>query len=137
LASYPIKIVEKDGQEFILDSIRKKYVKFTPEESVRQVFLNYIIEQCAYPKGCISVEKQITIGTRKLRYDIVVYKNSEPWMLIECKAPNIDLNETILLQSLIYQHTLQAKYIVLTNGEQTVIMDVESKRWLVDMVTWD
>jgi hypothetical protein len=137
MASYPIKIVEKEGVEFILDGIRKKYVRFTPEESVRQVFINYIIEKCNYPKGCISVEKQIKIGTRNLRYDIVVYKDIHPWMLIECKAPDVALNETIFMQSAIYQHTLQAKYIVLTNGEQTVIMDVETKRWMVDMVVWE
>jgi Type I restriction enzyme R protein N terminus (HSDR_N) len=134
--TYPIKIIQKQGAAYILDGIRKKYVKCTPEEIVRQQLIQYLIETCHYPKGCISVEKRIKIGNRFLRYDIVVYKDIHPWMLIECKAPEIEINETIFLQSLIYQHTLQAQYIVLCNSIQTVCMNVETKQWMVEMVSY-
>lgn len=137
MASYPIKIVEEDGVEYILDSIRKKYVRYTPEEYVRQECIRFLIEDCNFPKGCISVEKKIQIGDRFLRYDIVVYKDVHPWMLIECKAPTITINTEIFMQSLVYQHTLQAKYIMLTNGEQTICLDVANRNWMEEMITWD
>jgi Type I restriction enzyme R protein N terminus (HSDR_N) len=133
---YPIKIIQKSGQDFILDHIRKKYVLLTPEEKVRQRILKVIIEQNQYPKACIAVEKRIKINTRLLRFDVVVYHHISPWMLIECKEPTVDLTADTLLQGLNYNQTLQAQYITLTNGNQTMCLDVANNTWLLQLPTY-
>jgi hypothetical protein len=134
---YPIKIVQQDGLPFIWDGIRKKYVKLNPEEIVRQQCIQFLIEQCNYPKACISVEKKIKIGDRNLRYDIIIYKHAKPWMIVECKADSILIDESIFMQSLVYQQQLQASYILLTNGTQTICYDVHQQCWLSEIVAWD
>jgi hypothetical protein len=133
---YPIKIVEENGVEYIFDHIRKKYVTLTPEEWVRQELIKFLIEKCNYPKGAISVEKRIKVNERFFRYDIVIYLNAEPWMLIECKSPEVAINMDSFTQSLIYQNKLQAQYILLCNGEKMVCLDIATQKWLQDMVAY-
>jgi hypothetical protein len=134
---YPIKIVQQDGLPFIWDGIRKKYVKLNPEEIVRQQCIQFLIEQCNYPKASISVEKKIKIGDRNLRYDIIIYKQAKPWMIVECKAESILIDESIFMQSLVYHQQLQANFILLTNGVQTICYDVMQQCWLSEIVAWE
>lgn len=99
--------------------IRKKYIQLTPEEWVRQHFVHLLINQKAYPKSLISIEKQLTINKLKKRTDIVVYNNlGLPQLIVECKAPSIKINQTVFDQIARYNLNLQAKYLVLTNGLQ-------------------
>lgn len=112
--------LKRDGErELIFCMIRKKWLIVTPEEWVRQNFLLYLIEMLSYPASLIAVEKTISVGELKKRFDIVVYQNAEPWMLIECKEQAVVLNPETLLQALRYQIIVSAKYIVLTNGNMT------------------
>lgn len=114
---YQPKIKTEAGKEFIFDEIRKRWMILTPEEWVRQNFLQYLLQQKKYPASLIAVEKEINLGELKKRFDIVVYdSNIKPWMIVECKEMNVLLNETVLEQSLRYNITLQVKYIVITNG---------------------
>jgi hypothetical protein len=131
---YPIKIVEEEGVEYILDNIRKKYVVLSPEEWVRQELIKYFIEECNYPKACISVEKMIKINEKKLRYDILIFKDTIPWMLVECKSPEIDITAETFYQSTAYQNVVQAKYIVLCNGEKTICYNAAEQKWEDAMV---
>lgn len=122
---YPIpdfKICIIEDKQVIWDHIRKRYVKLTPEEWVRQNFLQYLIHHKRYPASLIAVEKEIKLGELKKRCDIVVYKNSRPWMIIECKEPGTGINEKTLQQILGYNMTLQVSYLVLTNGDYTYVM---------------
>jgi hypothetical protein len=130
--TYPIKIVEEDGVQHIFDGIRKRYVQLTPEEGVRQELIQWLIEDQGYPKTMFSVEKRIVVHEKWSRYDIVIYKSTEPWMLIECKRPGIILNMDTLLQSTVYQNALNADYIVLSNGEQTLCMDIQVQKWITE-----
>lgn len=114
---FKIRII-KDKQ-VIWDNIRKKYVKLTPEEWVRQNFLQYLIRHEHYPATLMAVEKEIKLGELKKRCDIVIYKNSGPWMIIECKEPGTCISEKTLQQILGYNMTLQVTYLVLTNGDYT------------------
>lgn len=110
---------QQDGQRYIFDFIRKKYVVLTPEEWVRQHILVYLCEVMRYPKGLISVEKEIKINNLKKRYDIVVYDSDHrPWMLIECKEPEQKIGDDTLQQLLRYYSNLQCPYWLLTNGTQ-------------------
>lgn len=113
------KICVVEDKQVIWDNIRKKYVKLTPEEWVRQNFLQYLIQCEHYPATLIAIEKEIKLGKLKKRCDIVVYKNKYPWMIIECKEPGTCISEKTLQQILGYNMTLQVNYLVLTNGDYT------------------
>ena len=115
--SYQPKIKKENDKEFIFDEVRKRWVILTPEEWVRQNFLQYLIQVKEYPASLIAVEKEIKLGELKKRFDIVVYdKLSQPWMIIECKEMNVDLSKNVLDQVLRYNITMQVPYLVITNG---------------------
>jgi hypothetical protein len=104
------------GKEYIFCVIRKRWMTITPEEWVRQNFLLYLIEVLKYPASLIAVEKQVQLGELQKRFDIVVYKNDIPFMLIECKEMNVPINQKTLDQVMRYNINLQAAYFVITNG---------------------
>jgi hypothetical protein len=112
------RIKEEDGNEFIFDTFRRQWVRLTPEEWVRQNMLQYLTQVKQYPSSLIAVEKEIMLGELRKRFDIVVYKVSRPWMVIECKEMNIPLNESVLRQALNYNTRLQTDYLVITNGTE-------------------
>ena len=115
--SYQPKIKSQQGKEFIYDEIRKQWIMLTPEEWVRQNFLQYLIQVKKYPATLIAVEKEIKLGDLAKRFDIVVYdKNTQPWIIIECKEMEVALDKLVLDQALRYNITLQVPYIVITNG---------------------
>ena len=112
------------GKPFIFDPIRKKNFSLTPEELVRQKLLTYLITILNYPQSFIAVEKQINFGTLAKRFDIVIYnRDFKPWMLVECKAPDVELSEKTLYQLLNYNHSLQCKYWLITNGQNSYCAD--------------
>jgi len=104
------------GKEYIFCIIRKRWLLISPEEWVRQNFLLYLIEVLKYPASLIAVEKQLTVGEMKKRFDIIVYKDAIPFTIIECKEMNVPLSESTIRQVLNYNSNVQAKYIVVTNG---------------------
>ena len=115
--SYQPKIKTLSGKEFIFDDVRKQWIKLTPEEWVRQNFLQYLMLIKKYPSSLMAIEKEIFLGDLKKRFDIVVYdKNTQPWMLIECKEMNVLLNNVVLGQVLRYNINLRVPYVVITNG---------------------
>jgi hypothetical protein len=96
----------------------------TPEEWIRQNFLQYLMQVKKYPKSLLSVEKIIMLGELKKRCDIVVYKNNLPWMIVECKEMNIDLRLPVVEQILRYNMALPVKYLVVTNGKKTFAFEL-------------
>ena len=121
---YPDKkpsIAIKDGTKKIFCLSRKKWLVLTPEEWVRQNFLLYLIEILKYPISLIAVEKQISVGEVKKRFDIVVFDNCAlPIILIECKEMDINLTPSVLQQALNYHSSFQSQYIIITNGLHTI-----------------
>ncbi len=110
--------VERVKNEFrIFDTIRKKFVVLTPEEWVRQHFINFLVNENKYPSSLISIERGHRLNTLQNRTDIVVHnKEGKPWLLVECKAPEINLTEAVFFQALRYHQKLNVDYIVITNG---------------------
>lgn len=110
--------VRKDqGKVWIFDVIRKKYLVLTPEEWVRQHFIHYLIEQLHYPKALFRVESSLTYNKVQKRSDIVIHNRAgKPWMLVECKAPALKLTQKAFNQVAVYNMTLGAKYVAVTNG---------------------
>ena len=105
-----------NGKELIFCIIRKRWFVITPEEWVRQNFILYLIVTLQYPAALIAVEKQIILNEVKKRFDIVVYKNALPYIIVECKEMNVQLSESTISQVLNYNSSIQAPYIVVTNG---------------------
>jgi hypothetical protein len=121
---YQPKIKAENNVEYIFDTIRNKWIVLTPEEWVRQNFLNYLINALQYPKALIAIEKEINIGDVKKRFDIIVYnKNTQPWMLIECKEMNVALSQKVLTQIINYNVAIKANFLVLTNGVNCMAFD--------------
>jgi len=110
------RIKKEKAKHAIFDEVRRLWVTLTPEEWVRQNFLQYLIQVKNYPPSLISVEKIIKVGELKKRYDIVVYHNNNPWMIVECKENNIPINTAVIEQVIRYNMALSISYFVVTNG---------------------
>ena len=101
----------------IFDPIRKKWIVLTPEEWVRQNFLSYLIFEKKYPKSLIRTEETIKSFNKTKRCDAVVYSNEiEPLLIVECKAPNVKVNEKTFSQIAMYNASVKASLLIVTNG---------------------
>jgi len=101
----------------VFDIIRKKYVSFTPEENVRQQFINYLINIKNFPASLIAVEKGLVINNLKKRFDAVAYNNKgKPIVLIEFKSPEIKINQAVFEQISVYNIKLRVKHLIVSNG---------------------
>ena len=101
----------------ILDPVRRKYVKLTPEEWVRQNFIQYLINMGKYPAGLLGVEILFRINKLKRRVDILVHNRSgQPVMIVECKSPDIRIDEKVFDQIATYNMQYKVPYLVVTNG---------------------
>ena len=114
--------IKKEGEKrYVFDRIRKTWLLLTDEEWVRQNFVAYMIKVLHYPSALMALEKELLLNGLKKRFDILVYdRGHQPWMMIECKAPEIKLSEDVLQQVLRYNITLPVSYLIITNGEATV-----------------
>jgi hypothetical protein len=111
----------------IFDIIRKKWLVLTPEEWVRQHLLNYLITQMRIPASIISVEKELVLNDLKKRYDIVVYKQLKPWLIVECKAPYIALDSLVVEQALRYNLTVKAELLMISNGVSDLVFNTKNE----------
>lgn len=110
----------EDGTESVFCMIRKKWIRLTPEEWVRQNFLLFLTHTLQFPAALIAVEKQLEIAAVKRRFDIVVYDSeARPYLLVECKEMEAPLESNALMQALHYYSALQTRYLVMTNGNET------------------
>ncbi len=108
---------KEGGKVFIFDIIRKKHIVLTPEEWVRQHMIHYLIDHLQYPKALFRIEGSLTFNKLRKRSDIVIYdRQAQPWMLIECKAPTLKLTQKAFNQVAVYNMTIGARYVAVTNG---------------------
>lgn len=126
IPSFGYKTRTGNGVNEIWDVQRKKYVVCTPEEWVRQHLIHYLIDHLHYPSGLIAVEKEIKLHRTRKRFDLVVNgRQGNPWMLIECKAPDIELTQEVLNQAGRYNSVLKAPYLAVTNGMKIILASVD------------
>lgn len=122
LPSYPplrSRLSPTRGVEEVWDTQRKRWVKLTPEEWVRQHFVHWLIDGLSYPAGCIGNEIQIKVGKLERRCDSVVFgRDGLPKMIIEYKAPTVTLTQKVFDQIARYNIALQVDYLVVSNGRQ-------------------
>ena len=116
-----LRITRSEENTFVFDPIRKKEVVMTPEELLRQLVLQFLIEEKKYPLNRIRSEYGIEVNGLKKRCDIVVFdKNLKPWLLIECKSPKVKLSLSTFEQAARYNLKLKAPYLAITNGLGTM-----------------
>ncbi|MBR5676578.1 MAG: type I restriction enzyme HsdR N-terminal domain-containing protein [Paludibacteraceae bacterium] len=112
-----------NGKEQIFCEWRKRWVRLTPEEWVRQQLLHRLVSDFDFPASLIAVEIAIQVGEVKKRCDAVVYDNSmQPLVLIECKAETVPLTQKTLDQAITYNRKLNVPYLILHNGPQTIFV---------------
>ena len=117
LPEYSVKTKIVEGQNQIFDEIRRKYVALIPEEWVRQHFINYLVNDRKFPKGLIAVEHPLTINKVNHRADIVAFtSDGKPLVVVECKAPDVAINQAVIQQIARYNILLKAPILILTNG---------------------
>ena len=117
LPPYPIKIQEKGEKRQIFDFLRRKWVALTPEEWVRQHFTHFLVEQKNYPQALLANEVELRIGEKRLRCDTLLYnKELRPRMIIEYKAPTIQIQQKTFDQISVYNLLLKVDYLVVSNG---------------------
>ena len=127
---------DKQGYMELFDSIRKAWIRITPEEWVRQNFIQWLIQEMKYPSAMIAVEKELMLGELKKRFDILIYNNNhQPWMMIECKAPEVDLSEKTIMQILRYNMSIPVPYLVITNGHYCYAASIIEGKidWLTEL----
>ena len=119
LPPYPFKITDQNGQLILFDVIRKKNIVLTPEEWVRQHFVQYLITHKHYPKTLIKLEGGHKLLGMAKRTDIVVYNSAgEKILLVECKAPSVAIDQKTFDQVARYNMVHRVKMLAVTNGLQ-------------------
>jgi len=117
LPPYEVRLQEHEGRHHIFDSLRRKYVALTPEEWVRQHFVHYLIDHKGYPKGLLANEVELRVGEKRLRCDTLLYNRElQPQMIVEYKAPDIELTQRVFDQISVYNMLLHVDYLVVSNG---------------------
>lgn len=138
---YSFRVKNKENKLFLFDVVRKKFVRLTPEEWVRQHVVWYLHHELKYPFSLINVEKEITLHQIKKRYDVVVFKrDGSIHLIVECKAPEISITQHTFDQIARYNLKLQASYLMVTNGHMhyycTMDYTEEKYRFLKEIPTY-
>lgn len=122
------KLQEMEGKIGIFDSLRKKYLILTPEEWVRQHWINFLVNHRGFSKGLIALEKGLVYNKLQKRTDLVVWdKEGGPFLLIECKAPKVKLTQKTMEQACLYHQKIKAKFLVITNGVNHICLEWNEK----------
>lgn len=117
LPPFDVKMQQRNGKNFIFDPLRRKYISLTPEEWVRQHFIHFLTNYKGYPKGLLANEIQLNLNGTKKRCDTVLFnKDLSARMIIEYKAPNIEITQAVFDQITRYNMVLKVEYLIVSNG---------------------
>lgn len=118
MPTYEFRTAERDGKRTVYDPVRDRYVRLTPEEWVRQHFVQYLVQALHVPAGLVAVEAAFELQGQPQRADIIVHdRRGEPLLLVECKAPRVSIGQDAFDQGARYNLVLGAPYLVVTNGQ--------------------
>lgn len=118
------------AQDYLWDPLRKKSVRRTPEEAVRQWFISVLHEGMHIPEHMMGSEVALSHAGKSFRADIVVFNRSaRPLMVVECKRPEVSLDQEVVDQALRYNNALDVRYIAITNGEKTFMFERKDGGW--------
>ena len=142
LPTYEFRTQTREDARAIYDPIRNRYVRLTPEEWVRQHFVQYLIQELGVPAGLVAVEAAFQFQGQPRRADVIVHdRQGDPLLLVECKAPRVSITQDAFDQSARYNIVLQAPYLVVTNGQThyacAIDFDDQSYAFLDDLPPYD
>ncbi len=133
LPSFDIKIRREGNRAVVLDPLRRRWVALTPEEWVRQHFVNLLVSEKHYPATLVANEVQLSVGEKVMRADTVVYDRTlRPRMIVEYKAPTVAITQKVFDQISVYNLLLRVDYLAVSNGRQHYVcrMDYDNERYL-------
>jgi hypothetical protein len=132
---YPLKTRAKaNGKQEVWDPLRKKYIALTPEEWVRQQFIQHLVVFLKYPPALIAVERGIRYNGLSKRIDLMVFDaQGKPFLLAEFKSPEVAISHNTLFQTALYNHEIKAPYVVLDNYYDTVILGLNSSGAFIEV----
>lgn len=131
-----IKIISREGGLLIYDPVRKKDVSMQPEEMVRQLVVQYLHRLHQVPFSRMAIERALDINGIKRRFDLVVFDTKgKPWLLVECKSFDVKLSENTVLQAAHYNTLLQCPYLLITNGPDAFICQINFKDSKTEFLT--
>lgn len=129
LPEYDFRTKTENTKTLIFDSIRKKFVVLTPEEWVRQNFIQYLIQERNYPQNLMAVEKQIKVNQQQRRFDLLIYqRNGNPHLIAEFKAPNVKITQSAFDQVVRYNMALRVERVVVSNGMQHFACEIDYEK---------
>ena len=124
-----ISIREEEGRREVLDIVRNRWVALTPEEWVRQQVVQRLHYTLGYPLELMQVEGAITLNGMTRRCDIVVFAtDGQPRIIVECKRPDVPINQKVCDQACRYNTVLQVPLLMITNGRQTSVLEVDFEK---------
>lgn len=133
LPSFDIKIRREGNRAVVLDPLRRRWVALTPEEWVRQHFVNLLVSEKHYPATLVANEVQLSVGEKVMRADTVVYDRTlRPRMIVEYKAPTVAITQKVFDQISAYNLLLRVDYLAVSNGHQHYVcrMDYDNNNYL-------
>ena len=117
LPPFELKIKKQNNKNYVFDRLRKQFTRLTPEEYVRQHFINYLIEHKNYPEALMANEVMIETGNLKKRCDTVLYdKFMNPVLIVEYKSPSIKITQETFDQIVMYNSALRVSWLIVSNG---------------------
>jgi len=117
LPEFSFRIKTEGGKSFIFDALRKKFVRLTPEEWVRQNFVQFMVAHKNFPVSLITVEASVKVNSNPQRADLVVYhRGAQPLLIAEFKAPGVKISQQTFDQIVRYNMQLKVPFLVVSNG---------------------
>ncbi len=132
-SEYSFRFKNSENKTLVFDEIRKKFVVLTPEEWVRLHTVQFLLKEKNYPKSLLNVEKQVKLNNTTKRYDIVVFNSDGSiFLIVECKAPSINITQLTFDQIARYNLALKSEFLMVTNGLEHYFckMDFENERYI-------
>lgn len=126
-----LKIKRENDKRLIFDPIRRKWLVLQPEEMIRQLVLHFLVEEKHYNIARINLEKGLKVNDLDKRFDLLVYDQGlQPFLLVECKAPQVAINQDVFRQASWYNLPLKVRYLLVTNGIDAYCcaLDYENQR---------
>ncbi len=128
LPPYTFRIRQEEGKSLIFDRFRRRWVRLTPEEKVRQHFARFLEEEKGFPPSLMAIEKKVNINGLAQRFDLLVYdRKGNPLLVAEFKAPGIPVTQEAFNQALRYNSVLKAPYFLVSNGVTHFICKIDYK----------
>ena len=125
-----MNIRTQNGKQYVLCAWRRRFVRLTPEELVRQTTLQLLVDEYEYPHNLIAVEVPITVAGTSKRCDAIVYnQHMQPLLVSEFKAPTVPLTQEVLDQAAVYNYRLNVPFLMICNGVNSIVANIQDKRY--------